>query len=186
MKKTLLIISTLIGFVSFGQKPIIENDTIILWSKTRPLVWIDFKGKTKPPRQEYGIYTAAATAAGSEFVHQMDKNGNMVPYPLNYFYKSLSWSISKDSLLLFHEQLHFDIAEVYVRKLRMGYTELIGKNIYESSAYSNLSDKMFEKCSEVQSEFDKEVSFSKITQQEWRKRIDKELEELKKYEYLPE
>lgn len=119
MKKILLLISTLIGFVSFGQETIIENDTLVLWVKNRPLVWKDFKGKTKPPKNEYGVYTAAETAAGPVFVHRMDKNGNMIPYPLNYFYKFLSWSISNDSLLLIHEQLHFDISEVYIRKLRM-------------------------------------------------------------------
>ena len=172
--------------MSFGQETIVENDTIVLWSKLRPLVWTDFQGETKTPKKEFGIYTGAVTAAGPVFVHRRDKNGNMVPYPLTYFFKSLSWSISNDSLLLFHEQIHFDIAEVYTRKLRKGYKDLIEENIYENSAYSNLSDEILEKCAELQSEFDKELSFSKTTQEEWRKRIDEELEELKDYEYLLE
>lgn len=186
MKKIIVIISIVIGFTSFGQETIIENDTIILWSKTRPLVWADFKGKTKLTKKENGIYTGALTAAGPVFVHQMDKNGNMISYPLTYFFKLLSSSISDDKLLLFHEQIHFDIAEVYTRKLRKSYAELIEDKIYESSVYSDLSNKIAENCAELQNEFDKEPSFSKTTQEKWRKRIDKELEELKEYEYYPE
>ncbi|MCR9264006.1 MAG: hypothetical protein NXH86_07585 [Flavobacteriaceae bacterium] len=186
MKKGIVIISVLIGFISFGQDVIIENDTLILWTKERPLSWKDFNGKSKTPKNHSGIHTAAETATGPIFIHKMDKNGNMVPYPLNYFYKSLSWTISNDSLLLVHEQLHFDIKELYIRKLRKGYEELVKKNVYENSAYSNLSEKILERCSTVQNEYDKEVRFNKTEQMEWRKQIDKGLEELKEYEYYPE
>ncbi len=85
-----------------------------------------------------------------------------------------------------HEQLHFDIKELYIRKLRKGYEELVKKNVYENSAYSNLSEKILERCSTVQNEYDKEVRFNKTEQMEWRKQIDKGLEELKEYEYYPE
>jgi hypothetical protein len=174
------------GFLSFGQEIVIENDSLILWRKDRLLTWNDFEGMPKNPKGKMGIHEAAVTATGPVFVHHEDNKGNLIPYPLCYFYKSLSWSITEDSLLLAHEQLHFDIQEVYIRKMRMRFIELSEQNIYDSSVYSSLSNKILKECAEVQSKYDKEVSFNKVKQNEWRKCIDKELEELKEYEFVPE
>ncbi|WP_298507084.1 hypothetical protein [uncultured Maribacter sp.] len=186
MKKAFLAITFLIGFLSFGQEIVSENDTLLLWAKLRPLDWNDFKGSSKIPKNKYRVHTAAETATGPVFIHRTDKNGNKVPYPLNYFYKSLSWSISNDSLLLIHEQLHFDIKELYIRKMRIGFEEFTHKNIYESYVYKDFSEKILEQCRQVQKDYDKQVSFNKTKQEEWRKYIDKELDALKKYEYIPE
>ncbi len=110
----------------------------------------------------------------------------MLPYPLTYFYKSISWSISKDSVLLSHEQLHFDIWELFIRKLRMGYKELSENNVYDNAAYDNLYTQIFDSCMDMQNEYDKEVRFNKPKQQEWINKINNELKELKEYEFTPE
>ena len=185
MNKVILIISALIGFSSFGQETIIENDTIILWSKTRNLTWEDFKSKIKSSEKQNGIYTGAVTASGPVFIYRTDKNGIDVPYPLTYFFKSKSWTISNDSLLLFHEQLHFDIAEVYTRKLRKMYNQLIETESYESSKFSELSEKISNECAERQKEFDNNPAYNREKQLEWRMIIDKELEQLAEFEYTP-
>ena len=183
--KYMVVLFSVFGFLSFGQEIVIENDSLLLWRKDRLLTWSDFRGVSVTPKK-MGIHQAAASATGPVFVHREDDNGNMLPYPISYFYKSISWSISKDSTLLRHEQLHFDIKELYIRKMRMGFMELSEQKIYDSTAYSNLSNKVLKECAEVQSKYDKEVSFNKVKQQEWRKCIDKELEELKEYEFIPE
>lgn len=174
------------GFLSFGQEVVVENDSLILWRKDHFLTWSDFKGTPKTPKDKMGIHQAAASATGSVFIHRKDDNGNMIPYPISYFYKTISWSISKDSILLQHEQLHFDIKELYIRKMRMGFMELSEQKNYDSAAYSNLSNKILKECAEVQNKYDKEVSFNKVKQNEWRKCIDKELEDLEEYEFIPE
>lgn len=183
--KCMVVFFLVFGFLSFGQEIVIENDSLLLWRKDRFLTWSDFKG-VPVTQKKMGIHQAAASATGPVFVHREDDNGNLIPYPVSYFYKSLSWSISKDSILLQHEQLHFDIKELYIRKMRVKFMNLKGQDIYDSEVYQNISSEILDECNETQIKFDKEVSFNKIKQNEWRKCIDRKLEELKEYEYIPE
>ena len=163
-----------------------ENDSLKLWRTGDKLEWSDFKGKlTIVYGKVMGVHQAAASATGPIFVHREDINGNMVPYPLAYFYKNISWTISKDSLLLEHERLHFDIKELFVRKIRKKFKNLIQQNVYDSDAYAKFSDEILKECSEMQNNYDKEVSFNRIKQNEWKQFINKEQEKLKEFEYAP-
>ena len=106
----------LIGFfpfvACFGQQ-----GRHLSWQEKVPLQWNHFKGKPDAADKVHG----AVTYAGIEV--QVEKvqfpAGNIQFKAMAVFDQGRSWVQvgHTDSLLLAHEQLHFDITEVYARKL---------------------------------------------------------------------
>src|SRR5690348_5350311 len=97
---------------SFTTDPAADSKNIIVWNEYRPLTWEDFQGKRSED---------AAGDAGT--VVQIKAKPYMVKDQVKYdvaavFVKNKSWSDAQTKELLAHEQLHFDIAELYARKIR--------------------------------------------------------------------
>ncbi|MEO0787178.1 MAG: DUF922 domain-containing protein, partial [Bacteroidota bacterium] len=86
-----------------------------------------------------------------------------------------------DVWILDHEQRHFDISEIYARKMR--------KAVYESlTRQDNLQQRMAEiyndfmrQCSEKQDEYDSEVYYDSKRQEAWNTWVANELEALEAY-----
>ena len=96
-----------------------------------------------------------------------------------------SWVKEEDKVegLLKHEQVHFDIAEVNARKLRM---EFQNKKITQANAQTvlnNLVEKYNEVNARTQEKYDAETRHSLNTknQEEWNGQIEKNLKELADY-----
>lgn len=103
-----------LGFLGFGQ----EIEEGILWSPEKRLTWTDFKGKIPP-----AAVPAATTASGISYSYTANLIYHEVEldFEVNaYFYPNESWYKPKvcDEITLSHEQLHFDIAELFARKMR--------------------------------------------------------------------
>ena len=92
-----------------------DSTNIIYWSSSRPLSWSDFKGI--PDTKYNGI--SAITSSG--ILHYKGCEKGLISYKVKaYFEKYESW-VKTEALTghhLEHEQLHFDITEIYARKLR--------------------------------------------------------------------
>jgi uncharacterized protein YeaO (DUF488 family) len=99
---------TLIG-VGFNG----SND-LIQWQANRLLKWPDFKG-TAPQNSEH----AAQTNSGISLDLQGTNNSFSISVTA-HFDKQKSWAqrASESDYLLNHEQLHFNITELFARKLR--------------------------------------------------------------------
>lgn len=136
-----------------------EYDTL-LWQEGEKLTWDDFKGK--PPLINRA---AATTASGITYRYSASRaKGKMeVDFEVStYFYPQKSWYQSSlcDSVILEHEQLHFDISELYARKL---------KNRLESREYSKnvkvevrkIYKKVVEELNDFQNKYDAETNFSR-------------------------
>ncbi len=87
------------------------------WNEHSRLSWDDFKGNVQPETER----SAAATHCGIGFRTKTDCPGGkpkVVVY--NTFYTSKSWvrPDAKMPEILVHEQGHFDLCEIYTRKLR--------------------------------------------------------------------
>ena len=84
-----------------------------------------------------------------------------------------------------HEQLHFDITELYARKIRKRFKELqdMGETDYEE--YVKIYYELEKELDAFQQKYDSEVYFREQNQKEWIEKIAKELEELKEYECIP-
>lgn len=98
--------------VSIGQQT--RN---IHWEKNTPLRWTHFQGSPEAGDRVHG----AVTYAGIEVqVENVRFPGGQIEFKARaVFDQKRSWVKAghHDSLLLAHEQLHFDITEVYARKL---------------------------------------------------------------------
>ena len=83
----------------------------------------------------------------------------------------------EDSYLLKHEQLHFDIAELFCRKINLKFRELQSNNIKNFDTYQNAYSSLWNECRKYQKEYDFETyhGFFKDTNNEWILKIKSEL-----------
>jgi hypothetical protein len=152
----------------------------IAWSKDRPLTWKDFKG-VQPKDSKFAALTdwnISFTCSG--------ENDSMKTEVVCFFGEresKVKQSAKKDSVLLKHEQYHFNLGEVYTRKFRkaLGEARFSKRNAANESA--KLYKQYFDECHDQQDLYDKETEHSIKTdkQKEWELKIDKELSELEKY-----
>lgn len=153
-----------------AYNPPSKESNKIFWSTDTQLQWADFKGS---PKHTEGIQALTFTYIDPEV-----ENNKLSIYC--YFGKNTSWSIKKfqTDYLLKHEQYHFNITELFARKLRKQIKEsnlsnkgnelqkAINKNYYEWEKYERL--------------YDKETNHSNNTeaQARWILDIDRQLKEL--------
>ena len=161
------------SFIKDGQKD------VIVWKEDKLLTWDDFKGK---PAKRF----SAASTHYDTFKNMTDKGSKAEVEILAVFYihkswKKLSWI---NESVLAHEQKHFDIVELYARKLRKQVQER------KYSSYTNLktvSDSLFEAMDKemdvYQDKYDDETdaSMNGEKQREWNKKIMDEIQALSLY-----
>lgn len=143
------------------------------WNKGRKLTWEDFKG-TPPSISETNA--AASTRCGFDVSAESNGSGELIAISIkNIFYCNKSW-VRMDKRnrldLLEHEQAHFDLCEVYARRLR--------KRVADSNFkldMDNAIHEVFDAFKQRQKLYDKETNHSrnKEKQSEWLTKIAKEL-----------
>ena len=99
------------------------QDNAIAWQPDIKLKWSDFKGKA-----EQNSRIAAVTASGISYKfssHERDGYFEVDFTVDTFFYPDQSWYHPEkcDDLVLSHEQLHFDISELFARKMRKQMAE---------------------------------------------------------------
>jgi hypothetical protein len=95
----------------------LANAQIIKWSKDRPLTWADFQG---PPDKSSPYDASTSFYTGYSFYCKHVDSLYIINFKLNGgFDTQRAWSVKRmtNEDVLKHEQLHFDIHEVYMRKL---------------------------------------------------------------------
>ncbi len=116
------------------------------WMEHKRLSWDDFKGPVRASDDE----SAAATHCGMGFrINGVTATGKPDVTVYNTFYAKKSWvrSDAKISSILDHEQGHFDLCELYTRKLRIRIDEL-GPNV------PNLKQALMAIFTEVNNEYE--------------------------------
>ena len=91
------------------------------WSAARPLAWADFKGSVPA---DAGALTVAETSCGIGVETSTVTSANTPKvYVFNTFQTYTSWVRAADSTadVLEHEQCHWDICELYTRKMRQRF-----------------------------------------------------------------
>ena len=169
---------TFIGFIlllcSFYQ-----SDNEIYWDAKRKLTWDDFKGSVD-------IKSSRASISDCRISTDYKTKKDSVLFFINsYFSISSSWvkSENKTDLILKHEQGHFDINEIYARKLRK---ELQEHKFYLNTLgleFDKIVSKYFDSLNKEQKLYDIETKHSqnRPKQLTWEKKVDGELNTLKKY-----
>ncbi|MFC5270340.1 DUF922 domain-containing protein [Adhaeribacter terreus] len=149
----------------------------ISWKASRRLTWEDFKAKAddKDPLH-------ALTATNIDMKAKCD-NGELKVKVESVFSTKESWSKNKQSeRLLFHEQLHFDITEIYARRLYKELTSL--KNACNNTEQLNkIADRVFDEWKKQEDLYDKETNHG-LDQEKmkvWAGKINLELKSLEAY-----
>src|SRR5687767_8341950 len=102
----------------------------ISWNEFYRLQWHDFQGK--PGDESIGDAGAVVQIKAKPFIVKKKINYDVVAL----FNKRKSWTRDQSDALLAHEQLHFDIAEVYARKIRKKIEELNRRGVNDIKTYN--------------------------------------------------
>ena len=153
------------------------NDCIP-WTESRKLNWTDFKADSKKLSPN-----AAVTDSGMSIQLKCDGKTSEAVVKC-YFTPSKSWTKDKESsYLLRHEQLHFDITELFARKLRKQLA-VFGNDCNKLSKHiQEYYDRNYKEFVAYQDAYDLETehSINKEKQAFWEAKVERELEELRPY-----
>lgn len=157
-----------------------DDDSILYWTKNRLLKWSDFQGKVP-------INCGNTKAISTPNIKSINyfRNGKIKNIKiLCYFEMNNSWTKDTTALLLEHEQVHFNLAEVYARKIRKAFSLLKAQNKDNFEIYNDTIKNMLFENHKRQTEYDYETKHGTDSKQQdkWNKQISKELELLKDYE----
>lgn len=172
---TLKYILCSIFLIVLGSTEIQEYETIE-WSADYKLTWEDFKGKS--PKSDRA---AATTASGISYQFSTSAlNGEIeLDYLVStFFYPNKSWYQPAlcDSLILSHEQLHFDISELYARKMRNRLaTTAFTQNV--KAEVKQIYKEVLADLEAFQNLYDDQTNFSRDLEQQllWNKKIHEAL-----------
>ena len=158
----------------------VDNSTEdkILWEKAKKLKWDDFQGK--PDLRESDI-VIAKTKSSIEIVESSYEDDVPVFKIHCFFLKKESWTVVDDKYTLSHEQLHFDISEIYARKIRKKFDNLNKNKVTTLEIYQKAYDSLIDDNNRYNELYDSEVYFNDENQKKWYIKIANELEELNEY-----
>jgi hypothetical protein len=170
----LLITIAQLGFAQQKKKPL--QDTLI-WKKDIVITPSDFKGKklNGPPANAYTTL----------LLYTKDEKSAQMLYVEAVFLRSKSFLNDKSSITLQHERLHFDITELFARKLRQ---RIIQKDF--TKVTTDIGEEIKKMYDQINSEwakenelYDKEVSSGQnvVKQKEWEQKIASQLAALEQY-----
>jgi hypothetical protein len=163
-------------------KPVKEETTeTIPWSARRILSWNDFQGA---PRRNTDAVASTSTSLG--IAYQL-RNGELTYEVTCTFSKPKSWGSTRTPYILAHEQAHFDITELFARKLNQRLQEYqFNKKSYRQDLNAIYQSVVAEKEA-MQQAYDGETDHSrrKRIQYEWLDRIEKMLEQTTPYATYP-
>ena len=177
-----------IGFISLMSFSFVKDD-FILWQENKKLKIQDFRADNKDTikvnRQQFLGAISAIRIEYSSF----QRNKNSVPdFSIKtYFDPNESWMLLKNDYVLQHEQIHFDLTELYARKMRKSVESLRQKNVTNISIYRKKIQHWNVMKEKASNQFDadnqdyyikigQKILFQKNPKQEaWKKKVDREL-----------
>jgi hypothetical protein len=163
---------------------LVQSEETIDWSETQKLNWGNFKGTPN-----YNTDAVAITASGITYGFSMTTYSNSDKFEFTtevqaQFYPRKSWYLKEhvNDTVLGHEQLHFDISELFARKFRKRIqTTKFTKNV--KNEISAIYKQINEELQELQQAYDDGSDYSRDYegQVQWEKFIAKELKKYSKY-----
>lgn len=162
--------------ILFGQK--------IIWQEEQKLVWDNFKS---PVNRRNNPDVAAYTNCGWEYsvVKSTNPKSPVTIEIRAIFTEDKSWKDVKkiNDYILLHEQKHFDIAELFARKLRKAAAEKIKTSGDYDKLFKTIYNRISNDYKNFQISYDKDTrhGMNKEKQAEYNAAISEELDNLKSY-----
>jgi hypothetical protein len=159
--------------LSFSQ----DKEELIDWTVARQLTWSDYKGSP-----DAGTDAAASTTTYLGIEYKLDEKG--FGWKIQCCFSiTKSWGRNKTPHVLEHEQGHFDIAEIFARKLNKKMKEYQFSQATYKTDLKTIYTSITTEKEALQDQYDRETDHSRKKEQqaEWEKKIEKMLTELKAY-----
>ena len=178
----LIVSASLLIFLASGWEES-RHSSQLEWREGNLLTWNDFKGKPEP---HTGV--DALSSCGIICDPSLTGDGRIEFRVSCYFSRPHSWVDQKDASqkLLTHEQGHFDIGELYARKLRrkLANTTFRSKNLNQH--IQSVYDEVFNEYRMAQARYDRESKHSTSLKAQliWEDWIEERLEDYKQWEGL--
>ena len=166
----ILVLLTLASLIFFSASSPSGTENILMWDESALLTWQDFLGKPDPMAK--GDAASKVSIRATPF-----KRGKQLYYDVNtVFHRSESWCKVPSAELLEHEQIHFDIAELYARKARKKISSLKRQGIRDVNVYNAAISRIFDESNLTDAKYDREtvhgVARKKQTEWEYSIRIE--------------
>ena len=170
----------------------LDDKNFSLWQNTKQLTFKDFKGKPNKISDE--LYGHCATQY--RFEHKIDNVTKIPKFNIKcYFNKKLSFITNKkDIFTLRHEQIHFNIEELFCRKVRKNCDSLNILKETKVGLYNKERYRIHKRINLLNSLFDKDEhsingsilqdnleAHTDSILKKWELRIEQELKDLEKY-----
>lgn len=174
--KWIFLVCLLAVQTAFGQK--------IIWKEDQKLIWNQFKS---PVNRKNNPDVVAYTHCGWEYtvVKSPNPKSPVTIKITTIFNEDKSWKDVKriNDYVLLHEQKHFDIAEIFARKLRKEVAEKIRTSGDYDKAFRTIYNTVSTDYRNFQISYDKDTKhgMNKEKQAEYNTLISEELENLKSY-----
>jgi Bacterial protein of unknown function (DUF922) len=170
-----------VQYYSPGLTEVNFNDNeIIPWSERR-LTWEDFQ--CEPQK---GTEAVASTSTSLGIAYQM--RGGDLSYNITcHFSKTRSWGLMKTDYILAHEQGHFDITEIFARKLNEALQSYAFNKRTFKKDISEIYQSIVKQKEDFQKLYDGETDHSrrKKAQYDWLEKIQVMLEETHPHSNYP-
>ncbi|MCB4808144.1 DUF922 domain-containing protein [Tamlana sp. 62-3] len=162
----------------------VQDASIKSWQANYKLTWNDFKGK---PKANTGA--VAITASGITFGFSITETDNhkVVDFTTEvhaHFYPEKSWYLPNKATkhVLGHEQLHFDITELFARKFRQRISKIKTSNNVKQEL-KTVHNNVNRELAAFQNKYDAETDFSRNfeAQLQWKLYIEDELKALEDF-----
>lgn len=153
------------------------------WQPGLQLTWSDFQGSPNN-----SVSYTAYTSYYISYRYIWDDNGTIRCTVTCSFDQQLSWKKgnSLSDALLRHEQLHFNVAELFARKMRKAFNDYTAFHKHSANTDGELKNiyyPLLTACQQYNDLYDKETDHSrnKPKQDEWDSKIMNELHALDAY-----
>ncbi len=174
MKLSILVL--LVGLLVFPIEQC-EAQNSLSWNENRKLTWNDFKARAHGGEPEDVALTTYQIGYSYKIM------GSRIEVDVYcHFIKNQSWvkPEGRNDYVLLHEQKHFDLAEIYARKLKAAFREYAKNGMsrrYVERDMERIYNEIWDECSEMQERYDHQTrhGLNKKQQAEWNEKIKEAL-----------
>ena len=157
----------------------------VQWSASRPLTWDDFQGVPPtgdPERVAETAYTLLHAVNCRGRVFQFRAVAAFLPRQ-SWVRPSVRSNATQSVRSLSHEQTHFNLTEVYARRIRRYFAELQDPCLKSEREIEAQADQLIREESAAQRRYDDETSHGRIgaTQNRWDADTVKQIADLQRY-----
>ncbi len=164
-------------FIGFFICERAASQDVLAWDSATKLTWRDFQGKV-----DSNSPYSASTVSGIVYTFHLSADGYSDSIAV-VFYRSESWVRVQTEASLIHEQGHFDITEIFARRLRKRLQTFIPGRGSLGKQLKQLYDEVEGERVATENLYDTETKHSANVERQanWNVRIRKELKALEEF-----